>query len=261
MGRFYNGGRLAAATTVLRWPGNPLRPYEILAARRYGRAARGARIPWEKCGGTAVAQVWGAMDRQRGYTLLELMTVVILIGISMAIAIPTASTAVAETRQSEAALEVVSVFRTARSLAMRRGTPVIVSFLGTGQFWITPARRLPGVVASCTSVNWPAERVFWNPPTELDFAAGTGPRGVGFAWVAYGITATFNVALPAAVCFSPLGRVYLSTTGDGGPYSDVQSAAPGGAVQIDVARGLGALGNPRRVIVPMGSGMARVRTQ
>ncbi len=258
MGRFYNGERLAAATTVLRRPGNPLRPYEILAARRYGRAARGARIPWEKCGGTAVATVWGAMDRQRGYTLIELMMVVILIGISMAIAIPTASTAVAETRQSEAALEVVSVFRTARSMAMRRATPVIVSFLGTGRFWITPARRLPGVVASCTSVNWPVERAFWNPPTELDFGAGTGPKGETFAWLAYGMNATFNVPLPAAICFSPLGRVYISTTGDGGPYSDVQSDAPGGAVQIDVRR---AFGNPRRVIVPMGSGMARMRTQ
>lgn len=197
------------------------------------------------------------MVRQRGYTLIELMMVVVLIGISMAIAIPTMSTAMAETRQSEAALQVVSVFRTARAMAMRRGTPTVVSFVGTGEFWIIPARRLPGVVASCTSVNWPGEPV--PAGTELDFALGTGPNGESFSWRAHGITATYNVGATGAVCFSPLGRVYVSTGGGiGGPYSDAQNAAPGGAVEILVRR---AFGNPRRAIVPMGSGMPRLKTQ
>jgi prepilin-type N-terminal cleavage/methylation domain-containing protein len=203
------------------------------------------------------------MVRQRGYTLIELMMVVVLIGISMAIAIPTMSTAVAETRQSEAALEVLSVFRSARAMAMRRGTPTLVSFVGAGQFWIMPARRAPGVVASCTSVDWPAELVFLGLlpgfGTELDFAAGTGPNGETFSWLTHGITATYNVGPPGAVCYSPLGRVYLSTTGAiTGPYSDAQNAAPGGAVEIQVRR---AFGNPRLAIVPMGSGMPRLRTQ
>lgn len=196
------------------------------------------------------------MEKARGYTLLELMMVVVLIGLSMAIALPTMSTAMAEEKQSEAALQVVSVFRTARSMAMRRGTPTIVSFSGTGQFWMIPARRLPGVVSSCGSVNWPAEPV---PATsELDFLAGTGPFGETFAWNVHGIAATFNVATPAAVCYSPLGRVYVSTTGIAGPYSDLQAAAPGGAVVVTVRR---SFGNARLAVIPMGSGMPRLATQ
>lgn len=194
---------------------------------------------------------------QRGYTLLELMTVVALIGISMSIAIPTMSTALAETRQSEAALQVISVFRSARALAMKRGTPVLVSFVGAGQFWIRPARRQPGVVASCTSVGWAGEPP--PPAADLDLAAGTGPNLESYSWATHGITATFNVGATGAVCFSPLGRVYLSTSGViGGPYSDAQNAAPGGAVQINVTR---PNAFPRIVVVPMGSGMPRLRTQ
>lgn len=196
------------------------------------------------------------MNRSRGYTLLELMMVVALIGFSMAIALPTLSTAMAEQKQSEGALQVVSVFRSARAMAIRRGTPTVVSFQGAGQFWIIPAVRQPGVVASCSSVNWPGQPV--PAGSELDFAAGTGPFGERFSWNRFGVNATFNVApLPAAICYSPLGRVYLSVNGLVGPFTDLQGAAPGGAVVITVGR---AFGRARRVIVPLGSGMPRLGT-
>lgn len=195
------------------------------------------------------------MDRQRGYTLIELMMVVALIGISMAIAVPTMSTSLAETRQAEAALEVVSVFRSARAMAMRRGTPTLAAWNGAGRFWLVPARRVPGAILTCGGVNWPAEPPM--PTAELDLVAGTSTIDQDAAWDAYGITAAFNVA-NGAICYSPLGRVYISVNGVNGPWSDAQNAAPGGALQVLVNR---PNSNPRRVIVPMGSGVARLRTQ
>lgn len=200
-----------------------------------------------------VALKRGAMDRTRGYTLLELMMVVVLIGISVAIALPTMSTAMAEQKQGDAAMQVITVFRTARDIAMRRGTPTLVLAAAPGRFWIVPAPRQPGVVSSCGSADWLVLAVPL-PATNLDLVAGTGPFGERFDWNRYGISAAFNVAAPA-VCYSPLGRVYLSVAGAGGPYSDAQGAVAGGALVVTINR---TFSNARRVVVPMGSGMPRL---
>lgn len=73
------------------------------------------------------------MAGERGYTLLEIMVVVTMIGAIAAMAIGSYRTAVPQSRLREATTELHSTFGLARILAMSNNSIVTVKLSGTGQ--------------------------------------------------------------------------------------------------------------------------------
>ncbi len=91
--------------------------------------------------------------RVRGFSLVELMVVIAIIGIGAALAAPAISTAMAERRASQASLDVVRLARRARSETMAFGRAHVLRFDATGQGTL---RMFRGRTPSCRTSNWDA---------------------------------------------------------------------------------------------------------
>jgi len=192
-----------------------------------------------------------------GFTLLELMIVVVMIGIIVALGIPAISAQMRDRRTNQAAHQVALLFRQARALAMGRGGAVLVHFdAGTvtqgkidvrEALDVDPAHCLSLPASSCSLANWNAAATTQNRlVTTFDPSALNVFGNVQLKM----FTSSGAAGNAVDICFSPLGRPFrrLSFSGTFTPMVDVPY------VEVSPVNGIG----PTRTVLVLPNGASRL---
>jgi prepilin-type N-terminal cleavage/methylation domain-containing protein len=208
-----------------------------------------------------------------GFSLMELMVVVLLVAVMAMIAVPTLSSARFDRHCYEDAGYVLELFRAARTRALARGGAVLVHMKadngsqhgrfevweavtadigdgGTGAFIRTPMSscKTPTVwtLTSTSTSSFFVDAVDMNGKIEQEASI--------FATVYDPAAATVS---DAYICFTPLGHVYYSTTNTFDATLPLNGVVQVWVTQNDATQASGYRGIQRRVVIPS-SGMPRI---
>lgn len=196
----------------------------------------------------------------RGFTLIELVAVVLIVGITAALATPSIAGQIRERRARDAAQRVALLYSTARMRALGRGSSVRVNYDKVKGF--TVLESIEGVAAA---QSLSASRAACAEQPGLGCLTNNWTPAAGTTRQVATLTAPSEISIVARdkdgaeqssmdICFTPMGRSFVFVAG--------QAATPmAGATTIDVQRYLGTPTNPvglLRTVVVLPNGMARL---
>lgn len=214
-----------------------------------------------------------ARRQRRGFTLIELVVVVVIIGICAAMATPSVISEMRERRARDLAQRIGALYSSARLRAMGRGSAVLVRYRNDGSFTIlesiegaaaAAARSQPACATQpglgCLSNNWGDATLSTPLETLLIDTQITAFRAKD---------RTGTEASQMDICYSSMGRSFISFTGQaqirtpmvGAATFELRRVAQGGNVNsIDERGSLGNLvgGKSWRTVVILPNGTARL---
>ncbi len=181
----------------------------------------------------------------RGFTLLEIIVVVLIIAVLALIAVPSVSVRLKERRSQEVAQRVTSFYRTARMRAMGRGSAVLVRF-ASGRVEVREA-RVGNAAADAQCAPLPSNSCLnttWDPANaDNQRVAGEIIDPAHYPGVKIDAYTPAGAVVPALtanldVCFTPMGRTFFRTNPastflplTGTAAVNVYRTATGGAVR------------------------------